>query len=518
MRLALVFITLGVLAGPPVMAQAPISAIGWLSESIKNPPPFRISPESPPLPPQFSAGITEKKGLMDITPDAIGLLSPAVTGFPSDMWGDMTVAQVVATVQSYRDTGLPAVRDMFHHLLLAQANPPVGDTHAGLVLQARVDRLFEIGALDAAEALVTLDQPLSRAMFDRTFDIAILTDRTLKVCEALSNAPALSNDLSQKVYCLARGGDWNAAAITLSLGASIGAIGPVREDLLMRFLDPELAAGTPDPVAPDPMLPMDFILREAVLLPRPSGPLPLAYLYRDTESYAPLRARLEASERLVKSGALPAGVLFAAYRTGQPAASGGVWGRQAAIQSLDQALDSREPDRIGAAFTQALTAMDDAGLRAAFAQEFGPRLAKLPYDPRYGAIADAVVDTVHLANLAIPEWNRHITADPRHALAGRIVAGIPLDDARNGDALVQAITASIVGTPPDTPNARRLLAMLANGNTAQALLEALQLLSAGAAADPGDIRTGLFVLIEANQTAAARRIAVQTLLLPVGEL
>lgn len=514
MRKFLALAVAGGMLGLPVYGQEPISAIGWLSESIKNPPPFEISPEFPPLEPDLNLAISEKKGLDGLSPDAIGLLAPSVTGFPVGMWGDMSVDEVVEAIRGFPKTNLPAAHDLFHRILLAQANPPRGSNHTGLVLQARVDRLFEMGALDAAEALVTLDSPVSREMFDRTFDIAILTDRTLKVCEALANAPALTDDLSKRVYCLARSGDWNAAAITLSLGASIGAIPRQRELLLIRFLDPQMFEGAPDPEVPDPLEPMDFVLREAVFLPRPSGPLPLPYLYRDTESRAPLRARIEASERLVKSGALPSPILFEAYRTGNPAASGGVWGRQRAVQSLDRALESGAPEGVAAALQEAVQVMAEAGLLTEFATEFGDALAELPYDPAMAAAVGDLLDVVHLAGLDAPEWEDYAEPDPRRDLARRLVQREPLGTAPEGDAMVQAITAAMAGSAPDSPMAKRLGDMLAKGNTAQALLGAMKLLSNGAAADPGSVGSGLYILREAGQDAAARRIAVQILLLP----
>ncbi len=514
MRRFLALAVAGGVLGLPAYGQEPVSAIGWLSESLRNPPPFEITPEAPPLVPETGLGIIEKKGLGGISPDAIGLLAPSVTGFPVGMWGDLDVDEAVRLVRDFPESDVPTVREMFHRILLAQANPPQGSNHTGPLLQARIDRLFEMGALDAAEALVNLDTPASPEMFDRAFDIAILTDRTLKVCETLANAPALTDDLSKRVYCLARSGDWNAAAITLSLGASIGAIPRERELLLIRFLDPQMFEGAPDPAVPDPLEPMDFVLREAVFLPRPSGPLPLPYLYRDTEARAPLRARIEASERLVKSGALPSSILFEAYRTGNPAASGGVWGRQRAIQDMDRALESRDPARIAAATQVAIQVMGDAGLLEAFAAEFGETLSRLPYAPAYAPVVGPVLDVVHLAGLTAPDWEENATPDPRRDLARALVRKQPPASLPEGDALVQAITAAMAGGAPDSPQSNRLHEALDRGNTAQALLGAMRLLSDGAAADPGRVGAGLYILRAAGQEAAARRIAVQILLLP----
>lgn len=248
-------------------AQAPLSAIDWLSESIANPPEFKIQPETVPLVEPLIQDISIKKGLTPVSPDAIGLLSPSLTGFSANLWGDMPASEIADLLRNFPNEGTPEARSLFHHVLLAQTNPAPDDIQNGLVLQARVARLLEIGALDAAEALVKLAPATNSLLFQQIFDIAILTNRTKSACGTLKSMPAISNDISANVYCLARGGDWNAAAITLSLGAALGAIDPAREEMLIRFLDPELFEGQPDPVAPDPLGVMDFVLRESVLLP-----------------------------------------------------------------------------------------------------------------------------------------------------------------------------------------------------------------------------------------------------------
>ena len=80
----------------------------------------------------------------------------------------------------------------------------------------------------------------------------------------------------------------------------------------------------------------------------------------------------------------------------------------------------------------------------------------------------------------------------------------------------QSIVNGLNGPLPDSLTAARLLRLLEEDQQGQAILAALRLLSSGALADPEGVRTGLYVLVAAGQSAAARRIAVQILLLPVG--
>ncbi len=499
-----------------VLSQTPLSAIEWLSESIKDPPAFEIPAETTPLVAPLIQDISVKKGLAPVSPDAIGLLSPSLTGFSATLWGDMPASDIAELLTNFPNEGTPEAQSLFRRILLAQANPAPDDHQTGLVLQARVARLLGIGALDAAEALLGLTPITNPSIFKLKFDIAILTNRTREVCEVLKTTPAISDDLSARVFCLARGGDWNAAAITLSLGAGIGAIDPAREEMLIRFLDPELFEGQPDPVAPNPMGIMDFVLREAVLLPRPAGLMPLPYLYRDIGPRAPLRARIEASERLVIAGSLPSNLLFAAYREGKAAASGGAWGRANSVQILDKALSEGDVEDFSLAITDTYQEFADAGLLNAMAEEYADKLAALEYSPKYADAQLPTLDLLHLANISNVSWAASAVLNENRQLALAIVTQAPLIIDPAGSAMQQSIVNGLNGPLPDSPATARLLDLLEEDRQGQAILASLQLLSGGALADPEGVKTGLYVLVAAGQSAAARRIAVQILLLPVG--
>ena len=251
-----------------------------------------------------------------------GCCPPPRPGFARDLWGPATAREVRAALMGGAGEGVPEAKALFKRVLLAEADPPQGSDAGARVLVARIDRLLETGALEPADALLERAGPNTPELFRRWFDVGLLLDRAEVPCAALRQNPALSPTLPARVFCLARGGDWNAAEITLTLGEGMGSIPPARERLLARFLDPDLFEGTPDPAVPDPLTPLDFLLREAVGLPRPPGALPLAFLQADLDEHVPMRARVQAAERLVLSGAEPGAVLFAAYRHGQ---ARGVW-------------------------------------------------------------------------------------------------------------------------------------------------------------------------------------------------
>ena len=92
------------------------------------------------------------------------------------------------------------------------------------MLVARIDRLLEIGALEEAGALIELAGPDTPELFRRWFDVGLLLDEAEAPCAALRQNPSLSPTLPARVFCLARGGDWNAAEITLTLGEGVGSI------------------------------------------------------------------------------------------------------------------------------------------------------------------------------------------------------------------------------------------------------------------------------------------------------
>lgn len=516
MRAFIQYLSVALCIAPMALAQAPLSAIDWLTESINHPPEFQVPAGIAPLIETIPHEILVKKGLAPVSPDAIGLLSPDMTRFSADLWGGMQAAEIAELLTIFQNDGPPESQILFHRLLLAQANPAPDDTQNGLVLQARVKRLTSMGALDAAESLIGFATTDSPRIFQIKFSIAALTSRTTSVCKTLQDTPAISSDLSARIFCLARGGDWNAAAITLSLGAGIGAIDPAREELLMRFLDPEPFEGFPDPEASNPLNIMDFVLREAVVTPRPSGLTPLPYLYRDIGDRTPLRAKIEASERLLMAGTLPSNLLFAAYREGKSASSGGVWGRASAVQKLDAALVAGDPEQISRALTAAFIAFSDVGLLNTLADEYAATLVEIPFSTQFSEVRSMVLDLLHLASLFNASWANGADLNVEQQLAMAIVTRAPLTENQSDKAVIQAIIGGLTGELPDTPSAARMHEMLQIGQQGQAIIAALKLLSSGALADPESIRAGLYILGAADQSAPARRIAVQILLLPTG--
>ena len=81
--------------------------------------------------------------------------------------------------------------------------------------------------------------------------MALLTGEEDTACNVLKTAPGLAPTLMTRVFCLARAGDWNAAALTLRTAEALGNTDATEDLLLSRFLDPDLFEGPwPTPLQP----------------------------------------------------------------------------------------------------------------------------------------------------------------------------------------------------------------------------------------------------------------------------
>lgn len=488
-------------------AAEPRSAIPWLTESLAA-----TAPPSPALP-RAGEGAIEVSALPPPPLDGVGVLESRVTGLPADLWGGTSALRAAGLIRRLEARGVPAQQALFRTLLLAETAPPPGAGSAAELLLARIDRLIGMGAVEEAQELAQRSGLLAPAVLQRRFDLALLTGGGERGCALLLGTEGVEPTAPARIFCLARIGAWGEAAVALAVARADGALDPAMDALLARFL--ELRPTVPGDLVevPAPVTPLVSVLLEAIgagAAAVADTDLPLAFLHLDLDATAPLRARMLAAERLVAAGGLGFPILFHAYRSGRPAASGGVWDRAAAVQALDAALAAGKG--IDATLEAADLALGEIGLRAALAAEYAPELAALPpgateAPERLAALlllggeraaARRLVGETAPARLraamaaADPGWSAGPPA------AGRVEA---------------AVAAAFAGPEPDLPRLAELRRGLAAGRTGEAILGALALLDAGTEIDAGDLTAALRLLVQAGQEEAARRIAVETLLL-----
>ncbi len=501
---------LGLLAAAPAgLAQEtpekPLSAIDWLSRTVARPP-----PSTPPAQSGPAQGAGQVRPIV-VTPlagpdlDAVGLLPPSVTGMPADLWGSSRTEDLVRLIRESRVHTLPALQSLLQTLLLAEFDPPADDPGGGGLLLARLDKLLDMGALEQAQALLERAGPTDPALFRRWFDVSLLTGHENRACATMRATPGIAPTFPARIFCLARGGDWNAAALTLETGTALGFIAPEMDALLLRFLEPDFADPSdplPIPARPTPLV---FRMMEAIGQPIPTGSLPLAFAHADLRNTSGWKARIEAAERLARAGILSDNRLLGIYTEREPAASGGLWDRVAAVQAFDVALLSGSADAIAQTLPPAWEAMRAADLAAPFARIYGARLARVPLPPEAAALAFRIgllnAEYESIAASYEPQTEEEALL---RALARGNAEGLSATEPRTA-AVLRAFGPFELGAA--------MRQRIDQGHLGEAILQAIDLIATGMQGDMEDVTEGLALLRRVGLETTARRAALELLVL-----
>lgn len=452
------------------------------------------------LPSDVSVSVLDKPSL-----DGVGLISSATSGLPRDLWGMGLESEIIAGIASEGAEPLPAMTGLLMTLLLAEATPPVDSGGNGSLLRARIDKLLDIGALDQAADLLKATGSTDAEMFRRAFDIALLTGNEDQGCEMMRSTPDLAPTFPARIFCLARSGDWAAAALTLRTAQALGYVSAEDDSLLSRFLDPDLYEGDSLPPIPQRMTPLSWRMFEAIGEPQPTATLPLAFAHAELRDTAGWKSQIEAAERLARAGAIGPNVLLGLYTERLPAASGGVWDRVDVFQRFETALRTGDPGAVALNLPSAWQAMAEAELEVPFAQLFGEDLARLPLTGDAGRIA---FEIGLLSNRYEAIAQSHVAQSQREAF------------------LIGLATGSLIGaTPPDSLGRAIAPAFVRNTITAdytnlldqrrlgEAILLAISRISRGVQGDLTGVTEGLAFLRHAGLEDTARRTALQLMLL-----
>jgi hypothetical protein len=510
-RAALLVTCLGLTALPVASrAEAPLSAIDWLSQSVSTPPGTIVPganrpPEAPVAPGGALPADVAVRPIDGPSPDAAGLFSPARSGLPRDLWGMGLEEEIIARLSESQTEALPALQALVMTLMLAEATPPVDSAGDGRFVLARVDRLLALGALDQAEALLEASGKTTPEAFRRAFDIALLTGHEDKGCARMRELPNLAPTFQARVFCLARSGDWNAAALTLRTAQALGQIDDTEDALLSRFLDPDLYEEELVPPPPPRMTPLTWRLYEAIGEPLPTATLPVAFAHAELRETAGWKGQIEAAERLARAGAVAPNLLLGLYTQRQPAASGGVWDRAAAVQRIDSALARGDMATVAQSLPVAWARMAEAELEVPFAQLFAERLKALPLT---GEAGRAAFEIALLSSRAQDLAASHAPASAREAFLIALANG-QTAGAEPQDSLGRAILAGYQATALPAAYAP----LVEQRRMGEAILLAVAQIGRGLRGEAREVSEGLAALRLLGLEDAARRTALQLVLL-----
>ncbi|MGJ8545320.1 MAG: hypothetical protein ACSHWZ_07745 [Sulfitobacter sp.] len=443
-------------------------------------------------------------------PRNIGLVPPAVTGLPTDLWRKSDSAQIAELLSQLGLPNLPAAQTLLYTVLLAEtAAPNGGDAAQDALGLARVETLVRLGALDPAESLIEqVGTSKSPAHFDLWMDISLLVGTEHRPCAALMRAPHLTHDYDRKIFCAAREGAYDNAALTFGSAQALGFLPQEKLDLLDRFLHPDLFEDADPLQVPRQMDPLTFRLFETIGEPLPSSNLERAYAVADLRDLAGWKAQLHAAERLTRSGALPDNRLLGLYTDREPAASGGIWDRVEALQRFETALGTSSPEAISKTLPAVWREMKAAELEVAFANLFAHRLGSLDLS----AAAARAAFEIKILSPAYETAAADATAASTHPQAAALAALArgempvgPIDEPR-----AQAIFA---GFAEDAKGRAPLVAMAQDGQLGAAIVQTLLLLQDGANGDLLALSDALATLRALGLEDTARRAALQAMLL-----
>ncbi len=487
-------------------AEAPLSAIDWLSKSVAAPSQAPGASRDEPavssavMPEDIAVSVLDGTSL-----DATGLLAPSVTGLPRVLWGLGRTDEIVAQIRDARNDSLPALQSLMTTLMLAEAEPPADAGGRGELLLARVDKLLSVGALEQAAALLDAAGSTEPEVFRRAFDVALLTGAEDGACETMRENPQIAPTFPARVFCLARSGDWNAAALTLRTAQALGYVSDDEDALLSRFLDPDLYEG--DPPLDKPLRPTPLVWRmfEAIGEPLPTNALPLAFAQAELRDTAGWKSQIEAAERLARSGAIAPNRLFGLYTDRKPAASGGVWDRVAAVQGLNDALEAGDTALVEQLLPGVWSEMAKAELEVPFATLFADRLHGLQPTGAASALAFRIA-------LLSPDYRTLAQSFAPIDVTDRFLTGLAkgsLDGLVPPDSLGRAIAPAFV----DPRLGSASLKLIEEARIGEAILRATDLIGSGLQGDLPRVTEGLALLRTIGLEDAARRTALELMLL-----
>ncbi len=480
---------------------APLSAIDWLSDSISIP---AATPKTKDDIPAATHVPEVMVAPLDVpVVDRFGLIDARNLGLPANLWGGSAAGDLATLIHAIPPVEQPSLRHFLASLLLARLDPPIDAIADDSLFLARLDKLLDLAQLDAAHNLIQQAGAPEPKRFRRQFDIALLTSTETEACRTIETTPDLSPTFPVRIFCLARNGEFDVAALTLGTAEALGILSEEEDQLLLHFLDPDLFEDDPIPPPPAQISPLMFRLYEAIGERPTTETLPVAFAAADLGQTVGWKARLRAAERLASVGALAPDRFRTIFTERKPAASGGVWTRVAAIQALERAIQKNDRNRIIETLPPACDAAVSGGDAPSLASWFLDVAKSAEIEtPAHHALFEIAVtgdDPDFAAQLAAS------SIEDQTVLA--VLRGRPFD-MRSTTPLAQAIRQSLSGLPPG----ETYRSFMDQGRNGEALLLAITALADGVESDPNSIRDALSFLNAFGLQDLARRTAVELLL------
>ena len=488
----------GLAAPGAVLAESPLSAIDWLSNSIAAPP--AAAAPAPPPPETRDVPSLTVAPLGAAVADSAGTVDGTSLGLPQDLWAQNSAAELAARLAEMPAIELPSLRAFYVSVLAARFAPPADAILDESFFLARVDTLMRFARFEDARALLTEAGTEAPERFRRYFDIGLLTATEGSACEIIDVTPEVSPTFPARIFCLARNGEWDVAALTLGTAEALGILSDQEDKLLMRFLDPDLFEGAPLP-ATETMSPLLFRLYEAIGERPATEPLPVAFAIADISETVGWKDRLRAAERLASVGAIAPGEMLDIVNQRKPAASGGLWARVRALQAFDSAENG------SAAQSERLPAAWDAAREGGYAAHLAPWFLERIRDVELDRSAEHTAFEIALLagdTASAARWSAS-RADDAALLS--LASGGPFQLA-GVEPLGTSIRQSLAGLAP-SPSIR---AELAAGRSGSVLLDAVAALAEGADGDPRAIGDALAVLVSLGLDDLVRQVSVELVL------
>ena len=147
-----------------VAQNAPLSAIDWLDEKYTPADTSQPKDLEPIVEPEIQVVPLE-----DISRNSVGLLPARVTGLPSHLWRESQSNALETLLNEFPAKHNPIIHSFLFNLLLTEADAPVEDQRKHAFLKARIRKLIDLGAVDAAHAMLERAAPLPPSLVPLLF-------------------------------------------------------------------------------------------------------------------------------------------------------------------------------------------------------------------------------------------------------------------------------------------------------------------------------------------------------------